>query len=317
MASSASRLDALAGVAAERPAVKAPCVTTLSFGGPVKALAAEKILSEYDDVGGFKFELFGAEAHMTLSQHRRAVMARALVREREEWEPWCESITAAYGAKDFVAEGMALVGAIREACTVRVGAAVLFKGGQPGEGVTMAVVRRKDGYFENAVGGKMVGADSGGDMVERAHACTLRELREEVGGLWGFEMVPRLPFLGRVQTWYDGVLCDMHVFLMPVVAPAHRLRLVDRQGGLTFVSIPTARRMLISAGDKTLPSFGPVLDLFEERTAEGVWSLSGVCATCGRFGLAHGVCWSCGGRVDATDNSMHFYGGAFVEGFRP
>jgi 8-oxo-dGTP pyrophosphatase MutT (NUDIX family) len=119
-----------------------------------------------------------------------------------------------------------------EILALRAGPQGLFKGGQPGEGATVAVVRRKDGYFENAVGGKVEGADSGGDTVERAHACALRELREEVGGLWGFEMVPRLPFLGRVRTWYDGVLCDMHVFLMPVVAPAHRLRLVDRQGGL-------------------------------------------------------------------------------------
>ena len=317
-ASVAGCMDVLAGAAAQRPAAKAPCVTALSFGGPVKAVGAEKILSEYDDTTGFKFELCGTMAYLTLSEHRRDVLVRAAVKDRQRWEPWCRAKLAAYKARDFVKDGMAMAADIREACTVRVGAAVLCKGGQPGSEAAVAVLRRKDGYFENAVGGKIEEADGGFDVVERARACTQRELREEVGGLWGFVVPPLLPYLGSVQTWRGSKLYEMHVFLMPVVVPAHRLRLVDKQGGLTFVGLPTARRMLVSAGDQTLPSFGPVLDLFEECARAGALvSFSGVCEACGWFGQGHTVCERCGGRVDATDNSKHFYGGAFVDGFRP
>ena len=202
-----------------------------------------------------------------------------------------EDVLGTYRQLDFVAAGTKLIKEVYEMLPrIEVGAAVLCKGQV--QNAQLAMVTRRDGYIEYAVGGKIKACDIGVDAVTRARSCVRREVGEELGGLTETD---ELFFMRKVQYLRSAKLYVIYLFLRPTAVPAFDIHLLDGQTSLQFIDVALAYRLLAQPGRHFLPSCRATLETFCQAIASSAFAaMSGVCVGCGRVGHASGGCESCG-----------------------
>jgi ADP-ribose pyrophosphatase YjhB (NUDIX family) len=228
-----------------------------------------------------------------------------------------------WSAMTWSERGRAMIGDIKAKYRDEVSGTVLLKMQSSLDGPSgdlFMAVRRKDGLWESAPGGKLAFRPLTSNLVARTpletpKECAVRELQDELG------LCPKHLFpIGCVDV---SAMLRVHVFVSPVLEPLADMRFKDGQLDFQWVSVDATLAALrdersIFTFSPCVPSFARALELFSAwRGCRNIDHLSGKCVNCGDIGEAFTPCgcgWAC---FDPVDNSSHYMFGLWVPGKRP